>query len=122
MEARFYLNGEPLGDPVSFANLPTSGGRGMLYLGSDTADLLGYGYEVSGALDEVCIYDEVLGTDSITALFALDDCASHGSSAPVSLVPMFAHEPAGFMGLLLVMLGVGVYGLRLQRASADSLG
>ncbi|HIL79670.1 MAG TPA: hypothetical protein EYG54_00190 [Myxococcales bacterium] len=119
MEARFYLNGEPLGDPVSFATLPTSGGRGMLYLGSDTADLLGYGYEVSGALDEVCIYDEVLGTDSITDLFALDDCASHGSSAPVSLVPMFAHEPAGFMGLLLVMLGVGVYGLRLQRASAD---
>ncbi len=119
MEARFYLNGEPLGEAVAFGTLPTSGGRGMLYLGSDTADLLGNGYEVSGALDEVCIYDEALGIDSIAALFALDDCANHGSSSPVSLVPLFAHEPAGVVGLLLVMLGVGVYAMRPKRSGAD---
>ena len=91
----------------------------MLYLGSDTADLLGFGYEISGALDEVCIYDEALDAASITALFALDDCTNHGSSAPVSLVPLLAYEPAGFVGLLLSMLAIGVYGLRLKRAGVS---
>jgi len=116
MEARFYLNGQPLGEPVPFATLPTSGGRGMLYLGSDTADLIGFGYEISGALDEVCIYDEALGTGSIEALFALDDCANHGSSAPAAVVPALKHEPVRLIGLLLLMLGVAFYGLRPQRS------
>jgi len=116
MEARFFLNGDQLGEPVSFGTLPTSGGRGMLYLGSDTVELVGYGYEISGALDEVCIYDEVLGAGSVAALFALDDCANHGSSDPVSFVPALAQEPAGFIGLLLMILGIGVYGLRRQRS------
>jgi len=81
MEATFYLDGDQVGDAVSIDQLPTSGGRGMLYFGSDTPAYVGYGYEMYGGLDEVCIYDEVLGESSITALSSLDDCANHGSSA-----------------------------------------
>jgi cysteine-rich repeat protein len=81
MEVRFYLDGVQVGAPMPFANLPTGGGRGMLYLGSDTVDYLGFGYEIYGALDEICIYDEALGTDSIAALYDLDDCSNHGSNA-----------------------------------------
>ena len=116
MEARFYLNGAPVGGAVPFANLPTSGGRGMLYLGSDTADLVGFGYEISGALDEVCIYDEALGAESVAALFALDDCANHGSSAAAAPVPLSTHEPARLALLLLLMLAVAFYGLWPERS------
>ena len=34
MNVTFFVDGAPLGDPVSFDRLPTSGGRGMLYFGS----------------------------------------------------------------------------------------
>jgi len=112
MEARFYLNGEPVGDPVGFATLPTGGGRGMLYLGSDTVDLVGYGYEIAGALDEVCIFDEVLGAESVAELFNLDDCVNHSSSAPASVVPALKHGVFGPVGLTLLVVGAGLLALR----------
>ena len=76
MEASFYVDGVMLGSPVSFASLPTSGGRGMLYMGSDTPAYAGYGYELDGGLDEVCIYDVVLGADAVAALAAGEDCVA----------------------------------------------
>ena len=88
----------------------------MLYLGSDTADLVGFGYEISGALDEVCIYDEALGAESVAALFALDDCANHGSSAGAAPVPLSTHEPARLALLLLLILAVALYGLWPERS------
>ncbi|MFP6641389.1 MAG: LamG domain-containing protein, partial [Myxococcota bacterium] len=115
MEARFYLNGDPVGEVVSFDRLPTGGGRGMLYLGSDTTDNVGFGYEIYGALDEVCIYNEVLGADSVTELFGLDDCANHGSYAQLPAVPISTQEPPYLLALLLLMLAATLYTLRPNR-------
>jgi hypothetical protein len=51
MEVRFYVDGSMVGESVAFDQLPTGGGRGMLYFGSDVEDFLGYGYELNGKLD-----------------------------------------------------------------------
>ena len=72
---RFYLDGEQLGDPVSFDRAPTGGGRGMLYLGSDTVDVLG-GSELAGAIDEVCVFNTALDADAVGALHGLAPCGS----------------------------------------------
>ncbi len=78
MTVQFWVDGEKLGPSVPFERLPTGGGRGMLYLGSDTPAFLGNGYEWDGALDEVCIYDRALGSAEIAELAALTDCAVVG--------------------------------------------
>jgi MYXO-CTERM domain-containing protein len=80
MTVRFYIDGHPLGDAVSFATLPTGGGRGMLYLGSDNEGYLGNGYEINGLMDEVCIYNLVLSDPDIEALSNLVDCETVGAS------------------------------------------
>ena len=48
----------------------------MLYLGSDTPAFLGYGYELDGMLDEVCIFNTSLASEDISALHELTDCSS----------------------------------------------
>ncbi|MFP6563893.1 MAG: LamG-like jellyroll fold domain-containing protein [Myxococcota bacterium] len=116
MEVRFYLDGNLVGDPVPFDRLPTGGGRGMLYLGSDTVDYLGYGYEIYGGLDEVCIYDEVLDADAAAGLFGLDDCEDYGGSPGVSPVPTATSEPSRSWFLVIAMGGVALYMLRELRA------
>ena len=67
-EARFYVDGRQVGDAVEFDASPTGGGRGMLYLGSDTRAYLGGESDLHGALDEVCVFDLALGDDEIVAL------------------------------------------------------
>lgn len=117
MEVLFYLDGVQVGDPVSFVNLPTGGGRGMLYFGSDTVDNIGFGYEISGALDEVCIYDEALGAESVAALHGLDDCANHGSNAAVAVVSTSGDTAAYVLSIIGLMLGVVWYALRSEPAA-----
>ena len=73
-EVRFFVDGAPLGDSVTFDTNPSGGGRGMLYFGSDTEAFVGYGYEMDGWLDEVCIYNTVVSDASISALGAGADC------------------------------------------------
>ncbi|MEE3327275.1 MAG: LamG-like jellyroll fold domain-containing protein [Myxococcota bacterium] len=121
MEVLFYLDGVQVGNAVSFANLPTGGGRGMLYLGSDTVDNVGYGYEISGALDEVCIYDEALGPDSVAALYGLDDCANHGSNALVQAVSTASDGGTYALSIIVLMLGVAWYALRPKAAPQDRI-
>ena len=77
---RFYVDGEQLGEEVPFENLPTGGGRGMLYLGSDT---VASGYEFTGGIDEVCIFDLALDAKAIGNLVGLADCAKFAESTPV---------------------------------------
>ena len=71
MVVRFYVDGVQLGSPQSFSELPTGGGRGMLYMGADNPAYPGY--ELGGYLDEVCIYDLPLTADQVTKLAALVD-------------------------------------------------
>jgi hypothetical protein len=74
MQVRFYVDGEQLGSPQSFSELPTGGGRGMLYMGADNPTYPGY--EFGGYMDEVCIYDLVLSAGQIGQLAALEDCVA----------------------------------------------
>jgi len=46
-ELRFYVDGALLGERVAFEQLPSGGGRGMLYLGADVAG--SKGYEITGS-------------------------------------------------------------------------
>ncbi len=68
MEVRFWVDGTQLGAPVGFNRLPTSGGRGMLYLGSDVVDYQTSSVEFDGVLDEVSIYNRVLTAAEIVEL------------------------------------------------------
>gem|GEM_PF-2126703 len=72
MQVRFYVDGEPLGAPQDFTELPTGGGRGMLYLGSDNPNYSGY--DMGGYIDEVCIYDMTLTPSQVGELSLLEDC------------------------------------------------
>jgi hypothetical protein len=72
MTATFYVDGTALGAPVSFDRLPTSGGRGMLYMGMDAVPF-DDGW-VDGAVDDLCIYDTVLGPVEVAALAAGGPC------------------------------------------------
>jgi MYXO-CTERM domain-containing protein len=75
-EVRFYVDGVLLGDPVPFDRLPTGGGRGMLYLGSDTAAYLGDS-DFHGRLDEVCIFNTILDDVAVGSLFnGYTDCTT----------------------------------------------
>lgn len=67
-EVRFYLDGQQLGAPVSFSNLPTGGGRGMLYLGSDLPAYQDSEAEWKGTLDDVVLYDRVLTPAEVAEL------------------------------------------------------
>lgn len=70
---QFYVDGSPLGGAKRYDRSPTGGGRGMLYLGADTEGA--GGYDMAGALDEICIYDVALTADQVTALASVADCA-----------------------------------------------
>lgn len=72
MNVTFFVDGAPLGDPVSFDRLPTSGGRGMLYIGMDAIDF-NDGW-VDGAIDDLCIYDTLLDPTEVAALAAGGPC------------------------------------------------
>jgi len=67
-ELSFFLDGRRVGEPVAIDQQPTGGGRGMLYLGSDTLDYLGNESDLHGALDEVCLFDLALSDDQVVAL------------------------------------------------------
>jgi hypothetical protein len=70
MEIRFYLDGVQLGSPVSFNRLPTSGARGMLYIGSAPVDEQARLEEFDGVIDSVRIYNEPLSAAEIADLAA----------------------------------------------------
>jgi hypothetical protein len=67
-QVRFYVDGIQLGDSVFFNQLPTGGGRGMLYLGSDTPEYHGSQAEFDGMLDDVRIYNRVLPASEIAVI------------------------------------------------------
>jgi MYXO-CTERM domain-containing protein len=72
-QVRFYVDGVQLGDPAVFTQPPTGANRGMLYLGADTE---GSGWsDFQGALDDVCVFDQVLDQDDVGKLAARTDCA-----------------------------------------------
>ncbi|NCG19112.1 MAG: hypothetical protein GWP91_08875 [Rhodobacterales bacterium] len=73
MEVRFYVDGSMLGDPVAFDTLPTGGGRGMLYLGSDTTAYAGDS-NFHGRLDDICLFNAVLDAAQVGTLAANGDC------------------------------------------------
>jgi uncharacterized protein (TIGR03382 family) len=72
MELSFLVDGVLLGEALPFERLPTGGGRGMAYLGRDVAG--SDGYELAGALDEVCVFDRALSPGELEALAAGFDC------------------------------------------------
>ena len=79
MEVVFFLDGTPLGDPVSFDQLPTGGGRGMLYMGSDVTGISGY--ELDGALDEVCLFNRVLSDAELNEIYMEANCVLSDNSS-----------------------------------------
>ena len=72
MEVVFYVDGTPLGEPVEFDDLPTGGGRGMLYMGSDVTGITGY--ELDGAMDEVCLFNRVLSEEELSEIYLDANC------------------------------------------------
>jgi MYXO-CTERM domain-containing protein len=74
LRVRFYVDGIELGSPQAFTELPTGGGRGMLYLGADNPAYPGY--ELGGYLDEICIYDLALTGSEVGRLAGLENCES----------------------------------------------
>ena len=71
-ELIFYVDGQPLGEPVAFDQLPSGGGRGMLYLGADVAGSTGY--EMTGAIDEVCLFNRTLTPDEVAEIYSSKSC------------------------------------------------
>ncbi len=72
MQVRFYVDGVQLGSAQSFTELPTGGGRGMVYIGSDNPAYPGY--EFGGDIDEICIFDLPLTVSEVGRLTALENC------------------------------------------------
>ena len=89
MQVRFWVDGVQLGAPVSFDRLPTSGGRGMLYLGSDTVDYQADEVEFQGIIDEVRVYNRVLSSAEILELANPVPCSAttYCGTSPNSLGP-----------------------------------
>ena len=92
-QVRFFVDGQPLGAPVAFSELPTGGGRGMLYIGSDNEEYLGNGYEVDGLIDEVCIFNQSLSDSQMVQLHIDRDCEAILQSNEPSGEP--STEPSG---------------------------
>lgn len=78
-EVRFYVDGQRVGDAVDFSEPPSGGGRGLLYLGSDTRSYLGNESDLDGAIDHVCIWDRSLSADEVAAVAAGTPCAELGA-------------------------------------------
>jgi hypothetical protein len=68
MQVRFYVDGVQLGAPVSFDRLPTSGARGMLYIGAAPVDEQPGLIEWDGVIDSVRIYNQALSAAEVSAL------------------------------------------------------
>lgn len=68
MTVTFYIDGNQLGAPVSIAHLPSSGARGMLYIGSDVAAYIPSEREWHGTVDSVRIHNRALNADEIARL------------------------------------------------------
>ena len=68
MQVRFYVDGVQLGAPVPFNRLPTSGARGMLYLGAAPVDEQAAIAGFDGVIDSVRIYNETLSAAEVAAL------------------------------------------------------
>lgn len=77
----FFVDGAQLGAAVPFTRDPTGGGRGMLYIGSDTLGVTPF----DGDIDEVRIYNEVLSSQEIDTLangplLTISDLTAGGSA------------------------------------------
>ncbi|HJN73612.1 MAG TPA: LamG-like jellyroll fold domain-containing protein [Myxococcota bacterium] len=73
-DARFFVDGREVGETQAVETLPTGGGRGMLYMGSDTRANLGNESDLHGALDEICVYDLALADYQVVALADHTEC------------------------------------------------
>ena len=73
--ATFFVDGEQLGAPVPFTEPPSGGGRGLLYLGSDTRSYIGNESDLDGAMDHLCIWDRSLSGAQVAARAAGTACA-----------------------------------------------
>lgn len=72
MAVTFYVDGAPLGEPVAFSQLPTGASRGYLTFGADTT---GSGaYELAGAIDEACLFNEARSAVDIAAIYTTKSC------------------------------------------------
>ena len=62
-------------------SFPQGGGRGMLYMGSDISGITGY--ELTGAMDEVCLFNTVLNSDQLGQMVESKSCVLDEETGPV---------------------------------------
>lgn len=81
----FYVDGQQLGNAVSYSRNPTGGGRGMLYIGSDVLGAT----PMDGMIDEVRIYNRALSASEILELATQPNLSvanlTAGSTATLSI-------------------------------------
>ena len=101
MLVRFWVDGVQLGLARSFNRLPTSGGRGMLYLGASPIDYQGSGQEFDGVLDDVKIFNRVLDAGELADLAQPAPCGFDPFcvTSPNSMGPGAALYPIGLPSL-----------------------
>jgi hypothetical protein len=119
MQVNFWVDGVQLGSSVDFNRLPTSGGRGMLYMGSDVVDEQAGLQEFHGVIDEVEIYNRVLSQQEIVDLASPDSCeaSSYCTTSPNSLGSGALLESTGAPSL-----SINGFTLFVQLAAANKPG
>ncbi len=136
MQLRFYVDGVPLGSPVPFGNLPSSGARGMLYLGSDVVAYHGGETEWHGTLDGVRIHNRVLDAAEVARLAnpGPNYLITNAVAGQVATLRATQCEPGGSVYFLYSLVGSGptptVYGRldlslpiqQLNRVTVDAQG
>ena len=117
MQVRFYVDGVQLGAPVSFDRLPTSGARGMLYLGAPPVDEQAITAEWDGVIDSVRIYNQTLTAAEVSALASSCAPRVYCSTSPNS---NGAGARIGSEGT--PSLGANTFSLRVTAASTSKPG
>ena len=91
----FWQDGAVLGEPVAFDQPPSGGGRGMVYVGSDTRAYLGGESDLDGAVDRLCVWDRALSDEELAAIEA-GSCQDLTDDPPVDTGgPDDTDEPTG---------------------------
>lgn len=132
----FYIDGQQLGDPVSFQHLPTSGARGMLYIGADVAAYHASEVEWNGVIDSVRIHNRALAAEEVARLAnpGPNLIVTNAVAGQVATLKVDQCDPGGSVYFLYSITGSGplatIYGLFnlsqpvqiLPKASVNSQG
>ncbi|NQU49633.1 MAG: metallophosphoesterase [Planctomycetes bacterium] len=117
MTVTFYVDGAQLGNQVAFTHLPTSGARGMLYIGADVAAYHASEAEWNGTIDSVRIHNRSLDADEVARLAnpGPNLIVTNAIAGQVTTLSVDQCEPGGSVYFLYSLNGAGplstIYGI-----------